>query len=379
MKYLKTYLFITAALCSSVQLSKAQEGGVEALITETIPDCSGIEYNLSRLIPEFYNSGKLDSALILSEYWLENCGESKIINTTKNLLLFELNSNYTFQLEEVLKQDYYDDYYGRRNYNYGYNQAVLARYSKLEEFNQKLVRKFLERTDLSTYDRLVFESLNHNRKPLLNALEKGELTDTPIQNEFDSIVNEQNRKTQFHAALLSGVWVPMDNAKLLGTHPTIGFKVGLKRNKFLFDAVFSFRVGPSGNMYQVVQNDSLVSTDYFLGGYIGGEFGYELFKTRHSELDVVVGLAYDGFDAIKSDPDDDTKYVGFDSFNFNYGLAYRFYYNHFSYLGLDGKYNLVNYKNVGGTNLAGNTVSVTVSWGFTGASTSPYIFKQLGF
>ena len=44
-------------------------------------------------------------------------------------------------------------------------------------------------------------------------------------------------------------------------------------------------------------------------------------------------------------------------------MGYRYFYNKRSYIGLQAKYNIVNYTNKGGTNLMGDCLTITISVG----------------
>ena len=89
---------------------------------------------------------------------------------------------------------------------------------------------------------------------------------------------------------------------------------------------------------------------------------------KKHELDLIGGIGYDGFDAIT---DMKTKYsdkasVTLNTLNLNLGLGYRFYISSTTYIGLQGKYNFVNFLNHNGTNLSGNTMEFYILIGNSG-------------
>jgi len=58
-------------------------------------------------------------------------------------------------------------------------------------------------------------------------------------------------------------------------------------------------------------------------------------------------------------PDNDKSHL-ISSLNTNFGLGYRYFYKNGEYIGLQGKYNIVNFSNPGGTNFSGNTLTISL-------------------
>jgi hypothetical protein len=71
-------------------------------------------------------------------------------------------------------------------------------------------------------------------------------------------------------------------------------------------------------------------------------------------------------DAIKGDPDveNDSKSLG--SLNLNLGLGYRIYSKRMNFVGLQAKYNFVDFNNENGTSLKGNYMSLVLTYNFFG-------------
>ena len=135
----------------------------------------------------------------------------------------------------------------------------------------------------------------------------------------------------------------------------------------MLDLTLIFRFIKSKNYYQVYAQDSLFRTRHFFGGYVGAEIGYELLRNKNSELDLIGGIGYDGFDAVKTDEDAGIKSVSVGSLNLNGGLGSRYYYKpQGNYVGVQLRFNALNYSNRGGTNLSGDAFSLRLIWGFSG-------------
>jgi hypothetical protein len=89
-------------------------------------------------------------------------------------------------------------------------------------------------------------------------------------------------------------------------------------------------------------------------------------------------MGFDGFDAIETDDNRNAKTIG--SFNLNLGFAFRhFLKKHDSkYLGIEMRYNWVNYATGGGSDLSGNTITLRLMYGLLGNSVKNKRLEALG-
>ena len=114
---------------------------------------------------------------------------------------------------------------------------------------------------------------------------------------------------------------------------------------------------------------------------MGFDFGYELFSIKKNNFDLIGGIAFDGFDALSSDNSNSNNNISksINSLNLNIGLGYKHFLNSWNYLGFDFKYNFVNYDNKNGTDLAGNTITINLIYGFMGNRYKDNILRQLDY
>lgn len=63
------------------------------------------------------------------------------------------------------------------------------------------------------------------------------------------------------------------------------------------------------------------------------------------------------------DPNRITKSLN--SLNLNLGIGFRNYFQNRTYWGFEARYNFVNFKNTGGTDLTGNTISIRLNLGLS--------------
>jgi hypothetical protein len=182
---------------------------------------------------------------------------------------------------------------------------------------------------------------------------------------------------------MSGIWIPFDNASLLGIHPLIGFQAGFRSKKMTYNLTLAFKFVESKNEYEILLDGNSVKTNTFFGGYIAADIERDILKFGKNEFDLLGGVGYDGFDAVNvntedDDPDNDVSH-SINSVNINFGLGYRHYMRYKRYIGLQGKYNFVNYNNPGGTNLAGNTITITLVFGRFFNESKDYYLNELRF
>ena len=57
------------------------------------------------------------------------------------------------------------------------------------------------------------------------------------------------------------------------------------------------------------------------------------------------------------------KPLSINSFNFNTGLRFNYFFNARGFIGLQSRYNFINYGNKGGTSLRGDAISIDLLFG----------------
>ncbi len=184
------------------------------------------------------------------------------------------------------------------------------------------------------------------------------VTQTSVFPKTKQDADEENKliKLGYDYAAVGGIWAPTGNLSLVGAHPYLGFRLGVVKKKITIDFSANFKFINSPKSYNVLKDGILYSTRHFFGGYIGIDGDYVLLYKKQHKITFVGGLAYDGFDALTKPNNGVDKTIN--AFNLNIGLAYRFYRASDRYLEVQAKYNLVNYDNVGGTDLSGKSLTI---------------------
>jgi len=163
----------------------------------------------------------------------------------------------------------------------------------------------------------------------------------------------------------TGLWIPNSQLSKMGIHPEIGFTYGLKTRENLYELVIGFKFinTPENYIARRDKNAEDELTNHFFGGYIGVEYSRDLFPDMQNGPFFSAGAAYDGFDMFVEDTDAALKAASAGSYNFNLGGGYRIYLNRTSYLGIQARYNIVDYTLGKTFDLKGHVVSIRLTYG----------------
>ncbi|MDP4150377.1 MAG: hypothetical protein Q8943_13255 [Bacteroidota bacterium] len=164
----------------------------------------------------------------------------------------------------------------------------------------------------------------------------------------------------------AGAWFPQSNLGVLGVHPAIGVTGAYRNAIHEIDLELSFRFIRTPGDYLVERGDSLYSLHYYLGGHIGLGYTRYVFFSRRWEFGPHIGIGYDGFDIANDDGSGNYDYLSpieINSFDYNLGMRFHFYFKDGTFLGLVPKYHFLHYANQGGSSLFGNAFSVDLQIG----------------
>ena len=381
MKLLTTFFFVfcTTSVFAQTDLDKM-------MTQKRVPNCADITLNATDLIVKYANRQDYDSVKIILDYWEQKCPKNTLALNTKILLAIKDRTFTELMYDSIIIYhvanyvNHYDPPKVKNSYfsgRYGYYgpYAIFENYPDFNNFTKQLAQELLPLQAEGSVEKLFcllyadneFDAIKEIR---FNPAYKG----TKIKAFYDKEVDKNlNRSSDAHLSLVMGLWSPMGKARVLGNHPTVGFQFGGRYKKTIYSGNVTFKFLATPTRYQTIYRDSLKSTNHFFGGYIGLDVDRELLRWQKSEIDVLAGIAYDGFDAIKADNNNNNnnnngKTIG--SLNLNVGIGYKRYVKRgTNYWGIQGKYNFLNYKNTGGTDLSGNVYTLNLVWG--GFSNAP--------
>lgn len=364
---------ILVFICFCLTFSAFAQRNIESELLQQTPNCENVAYNSSRLIDSYFAKKKYDSINVVSNKWEEFCGVTEPVFRLKVLLQIQ---NNVFS-EEWMDQDYLLNYIflylDRLDYAKASNsKLVYERYkisfgyiplnSAFDDLTVIWASSLLERETLKPIEK-AFCLLYSNQTEVFWKMLKGqEITASKLYARYQEKTKRASKMGEGNIGLMSGVIIPSGNLlEYIGVKPQFGFQLGYKFNKVQYDLSVLIRPGSAKKDYQIVYNGEPKVTNHYLGAYAGLDLAYELLKKKRNEFDLVGGIGYDGFDVVAGDTENDIKGKTLSSLNINFGLGCRFLGKKMNYLGLQAKYNFVNYKNSGGTDFGGNYISLVLT------------------
>lgn len=383
MKKVLWVLFLTAI--SSTTFGQVEN--IENLMTRKYISCEDIRLNATDLIPEYYQKGSMDTAYAILDYWDKHCAGDE--QATCCRILFAIDSgtfNERMYSNNIIRQflpirnDPFLKWGNDRNFYYNW-ENIRIQPDALDKFTTDLARELLMRDNLKPTEIFFLKFYSKDYENVFAMLQTDEFNGTRIQEIYYAEVQRYIKHVIFHGDFLLGVWIPQDNLQTIGTHPSLGFRGGIQYKRLTADASMIFQAGKAPEVYQVYKNDSIWNTDHHFGAYLGLDAGFEMFKLKRSSFNLIGGVAVDLIDVLNvKDAKSNTEItMTLTSLNLNFGLGYRYYLNQFSYLGLDFKYNAVDFKNPSGTNLDGNAWTINLLYGFTGNRYNAARLKELDY
>ncbi len=390
----KVLLLFVAAFAGIGHLAAQSSGSGELkMMSERLVTCDDMFYNALVLIPRFYEEKKYDSADLISKFVSQNCGLYEPVfsyqvlrridaNDMKLNQVFDLylgyNKNQNKSLNETNKLsesvisylETYKEQYGVTVNNTGYPQYVFEVQQKYYSFIRRLAESLLNKPGL---DSMQENLLRFYANPATSDFSRWSQT-----NYSGSVIHEdykqQMKRTSFSYRMQAGLWTPNGNIDILGNHPSIGFGFGPRINKTLIEMHFDIAFIKSPRDYNIYAYDTVFPTHRFETIYFGFNIDQPIISTRKSEISLLGGTGVDILNIVENTSQDKNtnNAVNLYSFNLNGGLEYRYFYHGLdtrngvlssSYIGLQARFNLINYCNTNGTDLAGQYTLISLVWG----------------
>ncbi|MDP3434899.1 MAG: hypothetical protein Q8T04_18320 [Bacteroidota bacterium] len=330
------------------------------------------------MIERFFGQKNYDSIAIVSNRWEDFCGTTEPLFRLKVLTQIQGRTFSDIWMDKDYLMNFVFLYLDRLDYAKEPNaKQVYERYkipfgyislnSPFDDLTVVWANSLLEKADLLPVERAFCLLYSNQTDAFWQILKDQKVTDAKLQEVYNGQIRKTNKMVEGNIGILTGIFLPQSNLKeYIGVKPIFGFQLGAKFNKIQYDLTFAFRTGKPNHPYNVFFKDEIVETNYQFGGYIGLDVAYELSNNYKTEFDILGGIGGDIMDAIKGDPDveNDSKSLG--SLNLNLGLGYRIYSKRMNFVGLQAKYNFVDFNNENGTSLKGNYMSLVLTYNFFG-------------
>jgi hypothetical protein len=364
-------LLIVAFLSASYQEASAQIS-VEEAMTKKHPDCRDVFLNAQEVLPELYKQKSFDSLKKAIDIWQINCGYEPEIRYTEILLSIERSSFSITQNDSDLIDLLVAYSVALKNYDKHYYYKPYEQYYK---FSSMWAKFLLQRNNLSSTEKFICNVFAGNIKEPAKEIKQNKEEYADLYDMLNKALAEQKKGGSTEFTIISGVWVPTGNISLLGVHPSIGLQFGGRYDKHQIDITIQMRFVNSIDSYTVKRNDNLYALDHYFGYYLGLDYNYYFVNKTKYDVGTVAGIGFDGFDIAVSGDNHENDYLkpfSISSLNLNAGLRFNYIFNPHFYLGLQGRYNFINYGTHGGSNLNGDAFSIDVIFGFTSRPNNVY-------
>ena len=378
------------AACATVskRMPEDLEGMHRFLTQSNADDCSQYRYNLERQAPRLYRENKPDSILMAIEYIKDKCGPSYDLETTRSLTLIGLGEfgdsligsatipqllYFRARQERLLREYYFRMLYGSR-------EPVDNSHDIYEEFQTDMARQYAAKADANSEVGVLAAFYAGDFDYALAQIQSAEMRETRLGREYDSYVSElfERLRDRADVSLSLGNWRPQGANKILGNHPELGFQLGAENQSWRTDMVLNWRLGKAANQYEVDSLGSRVSTRDFSSLLIGVDVGRKLIDHWWCSTDIFVGLGYDFISSIE-EKDQEPVIIG--SINGSVGLRQRIFFDrsYGYYLGGSVRYSLIDYGNPGGSDMSGNSLTVSLMVCMSVNATLSQFLKKLNY
>ena len=377
-------VFICVILAQEIQGQS-----LDALVLKnTEPNCADISGGSARLFSKYIAGNNLDSAKVILDYWTGKCEAIEpLVRATVQLSL--ITNTYSDSILTENSTWYLINYINRNEAQKDLNNSFFktsAYYGFVpigEEFDQVLKRKFNAlKTDYdqSSMEYLLADFYSNPNSEVFNKLETSIYNQSQVAESYLNDLKSTESMSEAHMSFFTGLWLPTKELRTLGNHPEVGFSAGWKKGSMNYDFLLSFKFLKAKNDYLAYRKESDVpeSTDHFFGGKLGFEVGKDIYQAGKHELQLIAGLALDGFDILEEDESRNLEARSIVTYNVSLGLGYRVYTNGHFYLGLKGTYNLVDYTINNAIRLDGNAFTLHLTMGSVNNIFKSSLMKTFG-
>jgi hypothetical protein len=408
----KIVYFLVAALLFNSASAQVKDSVLEQYMSQRMYDCYEVEYNSILVLPGLYRNGKKDTMTALINFWKKHCPPSErifsidVLNAIGNGTFREhvngseflthrakatLNDSdiylpkilyYLQEYKAATKGSFSDNQYSiwlNRNYPLPKDYSEYYSFYKVYYvFLKEMAKSMIGKRQYTPVEDFLLRFYANPDSVSYSELDSAAFTGSVLRGKYESYKKYHHDVHGVSSAIQTGMWIPNGNLAILGNHPYLVYNIGARSENLIVEYTFGVRFSKSAASYNVRKDDSVYSSDNFLGWYTGVDFGLKLFRTRKSEMDILWGVGYEEAQTLfvtlknnKPSGADESISQSVKSFYANAGLGYRFYIRDVvlknkhkrSYLSLQAKYNYMNYRNVGGTDLGGNAITVGLAYG----------------
>lgn len=351
-----------------------------------IPSCADITRGSSLYFTQYIKAEQYDSAKLLLDYWEDKCDITEpIFRATVMMTLLE-NKNTDSLINSSNIELINSHWYNRNNiyyFDYYYGEKFTTK--TFDSFSVDFFKVQLAQQEKGSTNYALCEYYSGNADSFFLRIQDNLDDSSNLSKQYKRYIDKYINLAETNMAGVMGVWIPTGGVTHLGSHPILGFQLGAKYKRYNADLELSFKFIRSKTPYyaqRVSSDNSIELTDKFFGGYIGLNLGYDMIRIRQYEIQLLGGVAADGFDALDTVDEGKSTELKAETiwtYNFNFGLGYRYYLTGFTYIGVQAKYNIVDYSLGGVVNFTGNPVTVTFLVGGLGNYTKKQNLERMQY
>ncbi len=274
-------------------------------------DCVQIRYNCLLLIPEYYQKSHLDTVLYLLDYWEENCQTNVLINRTLLLLAIQQGHFderiYDHRIIYYLL-DYKDQFeltQVKTEKGKTFASPLDSAQAVFDSFTVYLAEKAYQCSAKNTIEQLLAEHFMGEFDSTFLKLQSIIYNRSDLQRYYWQEVNAVINSNYFYYGLSGGIWMPQSKGiRGLGNHPEIGFYSGLANHQRDINLYLFLRFASTSEPYSFSYRGQSFTSQKFLDGGAGLEWGSKFWFRMHSEMTLHTGFGVDSY----SPPDADQVY-----------------------------------------------------------------------
>lgn len=384
-------LLLSLVSCSRIVKRMPQEmREMDQFLTRNDPeDCYQYQYNFEREIPRLYDEEQVDSIYDIIDYIENECGPSSSMETTKLLVgagdsatcdTLVGQSTISSMLRHRAEQEYLLDQ-AEWSLLYGRDPADRT-HERFMRFATNLGTELKTSPMTSGSGRVIGLYYSGAFDSAFSLMQRAPVRHTSLGKSYQDYSNRIKHRYPDNAnlALLFGNWNPQGRNRLLGNHPDIGLHLGWEGRAFRIDGVISYRFNSSANPFVVDSLGELVSTSKFNSWMAGVDVGYKVIDTRRTSTDIFAGVAYDAILTVTT-REEPVDYRTHGWLGLSVGLRQRLFVHAPSgtYIGALIRYSKVDYDNLRGTDLWGNTLTVSLMVGWSVNETLHQFLGKLNY
>jgi len=381
-----TLLVITMLFFNTIQAQN-----FDALMTEQHTTCADVTHNSTKLYAKYYSENKTDSLIGLLKYWENKCGitepimRGKILTAITNkqyhdsLLspeIIALIFNYKYRTEMQESGDY--SYYNYNEQFYGYIHPD----HKFDSITKSQANELILRTKPGSMEQLLCEFYSGETAPIFRKIQNTNYQNSFLFQKHQEEVSRYKDLTDWHSTWILGTWIPTGALKKMGIHPSIGRQFGVKKGKINYNVSLNVKFLKAKNKYYALEENTSEPelTDNFFGVHAGFDVERDLLIGSKNELQLLGGFGFESIETLEgntseSNQDEQEDHNStIETYNLNIGLGYKYYYNSSHYLGINLKYNVVDYALNHVIDFSGNPITVQFIIGNLG---NPYKKRKL--